>query len=363
MYLSKLAIVQYRNIEDINIELNPKINAFYANNAQGKTNVLDAIYAMGYGKSYFNSIDSQNIQHHKDFFMIKGTWVEEQEDNILHLGFKKGKKSLKKNSKEYSRLADHIGYMPVVMISPYDADLINGGSEARRKFMDAIICLCSKSYLKNLIQYQALVKQRNASLKGMAKQRNFDPSLLEIWDIQLTELAQLILEERRQFQTTFTPLFQHYYELVSGQCEKATLEIKWGWDVELSLKDNLKNCQEKDRILQHTSVGPHRDDLSFNLDEWSVKKYGSQGQQKSFLIALKLAKYEMVRTLTSKTPILLLDDVFDKLDHQRVENLMHALEEKGFGQIMVTHTEERALKEVFKDKEVTYFQLDKGVIQ
>ncbi|MHC5202695.1 DNA replication/repair protein RecF [Myroides sp. LJL119] len=356
MYLKKLNILNYKNISDKSFEFNQKINCFVGFNGVGKTNILDAIYYMAYGKSYFNPVAVQNIQHNCDFFVIDGSFENQQDQEHIVCSLKRGqKKIIKRNGKNYERLSDHFGLIPLVIISPSDADLIMEGSETRRKFLDSVISQMDSSYLQELIQYQKLITQRNALLKSFAQNNYFDPTTLEVYNEQIQQISIPIYQKRNSFLLEFIPIFKHYHFLITGEqdkvelCYESQLHQK---DMQTLFKENLA----KDRALQYTSVGVHKDDLSFELHGHSIKKFGSQGQQKSYLIALKLAQFEFIKKQKGIAPILLFDDIFDKLDENRVRKILELVNLETFGQMFISDTHakrtEDLLNSIHQDYEI-----------
>ena len=338
MYLKELSLVQFKNYPELRLPLNAQINCFVGPNGSGKTNLLDAIYYLSFCKSYFNPVDSQNVRHGDEFFVIEGWYQRQERPEHLYLGVKKGqKKSVRRNKKKYDRISEHIGLFPLVIISPSDRDLILEGSDVRRKFIDGVIAQSNKRYLDDLLQYNRILQQRNSLLKYFAANRSFDATSLETYDEQLDPLAERIHQDRKEFLDRFIPIFQKYYSDISGGAEEVGVEYqaKLG---EQSLQLVLFECREDDRRRQHTTQGTHKDDLEFTLQGYPIKRTGSQGQQKTFLIALKLAQFTFLKELTGITPILLLDDIFDKLDDQRVGALIRMVEEHRFGQIFLSDT-------------------------
>lgn len=344
MYLKNLQLLNFKNYKAIDFSFNPKINCFVGKNAVGKTNVLDAIYYLSFTKSFVSSADAYNVKIDESFFLIQGNYSRKNEDEHIHCGYKKGsKKQIKRNKKDYKKYSDHIGQFPLVMISPLDGELITGGSELRRKFMDGVISQYDKSYLEALLSYNAALKQRNALLKQFAKSHTFKFDLVELWNDQLMIYGQIIFEKRHQFITAFLPHFQRYYDLLTNDSQ----DIKLNYQSQLSeesFQNLLINSMTKDRAVQHTSVGIHKDDLSFLLNDLPIKRMGSQGQQKTFLLALKLAQYQHIFKNSQIKPILLLDDIFDKLDRERVGNLVQIITNEDFGQTFITDTNEERLK-------------------
>ena len=359
MHLSKLSLLGFKNYAEADFAFSKNINCFVGNNGEGKTNLLDAIHYLAFCKSFFNANDSQNIYHNNLFFVIQGEFLngDESKDEV-YCGFKRNeKKQFKKNKKEYSRLAEHIGYIPLVMVSPADSELITEGSESRRKFMDSAIAQFDKSYLENLLAYNKVLAHRNAVLKNFAEQRFYDKETIAIWDEQLIALGNKIHTERKIFIVNFSPIFNTYYQLISGGKEQVGLE----YDSQLNpgnFAEVLENAVKKDLQLQYSSVGIHKDDLVFKISNFALKKFGSQGQQKSFLIALKLAQFEFLKSVKQKTPIILLDDIYDKLDENRVQQLMQLVSSEGFGQIFITDTHQDRIARIFK-KIKTDFKLFK----
>ena len=338
MFLKKLSLFNYKNFSEVSFDFDTKINCFVGKNGIGKTNVLDAIYHLSYGKSYFNPLAVQNIKHGEDFFVIDGEFEKNDRTEQIVCSLKKGgKKILKRNNKLYEKFSDHIGFIPLVIISPADRDLIVEGSETRRKFLDSVISQLDANYLQKLIQYQKIVSQRNALLKYFALNHVFETDTLNIYNEQLNNVGQQIFEKRKDFIAEFVPIFNKHHKAISGTEE--TVQLKY----ESQLMDKklihlLEENINKDRVLQYTSVGIHRDDMLFEIDGFSIKKFGSQGQQKSFLIALKLAQFEFVKKQSGESPILLFDDIFDKLDENRVEKIIEMVNNEIFGQIFISDT-------------------------
>jgi DNA replication and repair protein RecF len=366
MYLKKIFLSNFKNSAEANLEFSPKINCFVGNNGVGKTNLLDAIYYLSFCKSYFNSIDSQNIKHDEAFFAIHGTYQKNggNEDLISCLQKRGAKKQFKANKKEYDRLADHIGLFPLVMISPYDRDLINEGSDVRRKYIDGVISQFDHMYLDDLLNYNKALAQRNALLKRFAELRSFDAASLEIWDEQIAVLGKRIFEKRTSFIKEFTPIFQYYFEFVSGGKEKVHIS----YDSQLQsedLSELLKSAIDKDRMIRYTSVGIHKDDLQFNIGDYPIKKFGSQGQQKSFIIAVKLAQFEYTKNIKGFKPVLLFDDIFDKLDEDRVEQIISLVSNDNIGQVFITDTQRQRIEKIFKTVEINHkiFEVDNGVVR
>lgn len=355
MHLKKLKFTNFKNYEEGEMIFSPKINCFIGNNGVGKTNILDAIYYLSFCKSYFNPIDSQNIRHHQDFFAIHGNYKSENGSNekVQCLLKPNKKKQFKLNGKEYDRLADHIGLIPLVMISPYDRDLINNHSDVRRKYLDGVISQFDGIYLNNLLQYNKALQQRNSLLKQFADQRSFDESLLEMWNVKMVELGVPIYKSRQKYVEEFIPIFQKYFKIISREKEEVSLKYESQLS-ERSFDELLQAAVEKDRIIRYTSVGIHKDDLDLSIRDYPIKKYGSQGQQKSFVIAIKLAQFEYMKQLKNQKPILLLDDIFDKLDEERVEQIIKLVNEDEFGQVFITDTQRERVEHIFKNNSMDH---------
>ena len=354
MYLKKISLFNYKNFSEANFDFDTKINCFVGKNGVGKTNVLDAIYHLSYGKSYFNPLAVQNIKHGEEFFVIDGEFEKSERVEQIVCSLKKGqKKILKRNSKQYEKFSDHIGFVPLVIISPADRDLIVEGSETRRKFMDSVISQLDSTYLQQLIQYQKIISQRNALLKYFALNHVFETDTLNIYNEQLNSLGQSIFEKRKNFIADFIPIFNKHHKTITDS--KETVQLVY--ESNLHEKDLLTLLQEninKDRILHYTSVGIHKDDLSFEIDHYSIKKFGSQGQQKSFLIALKLAQFEFVKKQSGENPILLFDDIFDKLDESRVEKIVEMVNNETFGQLFISDTHPERTEAIIKSTHQSY---------
>jgi len=354
MFLKKISLFNYKNFSEASFEFDSKINCFVGKNGIGKTNVLDAIYHLAYGKSYFNPLAVQNIKHNEEFFVIDGEFEKAERNEQIVSSFKKGqKKILKRNGKPYEKFSDHIGFIPLVIISPADNDLIIEGSETRRKFIDSVISQLDSSYLQELIQYQKIISQRNALLKYFALNHVFETDTLSIYNEQLNDLGQKIFEKRQQFINDFLPIFNKHHQAISSSEEKVQLvyesHLFEGTTLHL-LEQNLA----KDRALQYTSVGIHKDDLAFQIDGFPIKKFGSQGQQKSFLIALKLAQFEFVKKQSGEKPILLFDDIFDKLDETRVSKIVAMVNQEEFGQLFISDTHPERTESIVKTTHQSY---------
>ncbi|WP_417429328.1 DNA replication/repair protein RecF [Halpernia sp.] len=359
MVIQKLSLINFKNHSSKSFDFSPQMNCFVGNNGAGKTNILDALHYLSVGKSFLGNTDYNSIKKDEDFFSLEAEIEGQEKTDILKIILpKEAKKSIKKNDKSYDRLSDHIGYLPSVMISPYDSNLISDSGESRRKFLDAMISQTDSGYLFSLIQYQKTLQQRNALLKDFAKNRYFDNESLEIYNEPLPKFGTEIFLKRKEFLTNLSPFVQDYYKIISGGKEQ--IKIIYQSDLEQNnFKNLLAQNLEKDRILTYTSKGIHKDDLVFQMDDFLIKKIGSQGQQKSFLIALKLSQMNRIKNLTGKSPILLLDDIFDKLDDLRVSQLINLVNQEHFGQIFITDTSKERTEFVVKkiNEESKIFEL------
>ncbi len=354
MYLQKISLVNFKNLESQSFDFQQKINCFVGNNGVGKTNVLDAIYYLSFAKSYFNSVAIQNIKHGEAFFMVEGDYVLNDRNEKIVCSLKRGqKKVLKRNGKSYEKFSEHIGQLPLVIISPADRDLVTEGSDTRRKFIDGVISQQNKRYLQDLILYNKVLSQRNALLKYFAANRTFDALNLNVYNAQLSEYGTRVYEVRKAFLEEFIPIFNKKYQIISGGKEVVNLKYKSQLN-DFSIIDLLKQSLEKDKILQYTTSGIHKDDLSFEIEDYPIKKFGSQGQQKSYLIALKLAQFEFIKQHSKVVPILLLDDIFDKLDENRVSQIIDLVNNDEFGQIFITDTHSERTENIVKQSNKPY---------
>ncbi|MDD4032146.1 MAG: DNA replication and repair protein RecF [Bacteroidales bacterium] len=346
MQLQKLFLLDFKNYVEADFSFGPKINCFTGNNGVGKTNILDAIHYLSLCKSHLNTQDSLNIRHGRDSFMIQGEFLRNGLTEQVHCGVKQNqKKHFQRNKKEYSRLSDHIGLFPSIMVSPSDNALIGEGSVERRRFMDSAISQFDKVYLEQLVMYQKAVYQRNALLKSFQETHQFSPEMLSLWDDQMIQYGEPVFSRREDFIRELTPVFQYFYQEISGAEEKVELVYSSRMH-HASLKDLLAGALSRDRILQYTTVGPHKDDLQWMMNGFPIRKFGSQGQQKSFLTALKFANYDFIAQKNETRPILLLDDLFDKFDNKRVENIVRLVSGGRFGQIFITDTHTERMKEL-----------------
>jgi len=354
MILTSLSLLNYKNFESITFKFNSKINCFVGNNGVGKTNILDAIYHLSFGKSYFNPITSQNIKHDTDFFVIDGTYLKnDKEERILISAKRAQKKIIKRNGKAYDRFIEHIGFLPLVIISPADRNLIVEGSDTRRKFIDGVISQGDNDYLVSLLTYNKVLSQRNSLLKYFALNNTHNNDTLSIYNEQLDALGSKIYIKRTDFLEKFIPIFLKRYESISQGNEQVSLKYTSQLH-EKKLLSLLEEAISKDKVLQYTSVGIHKDDLLFQIEGFPIKKFGSQGQQKSFLIALKLAQFDFIKAESNVQPILLLDDIFDKLDEQRVEQLLTLVENENFGQLFISDTHHDRTEAILKKVHQAY---------
>ena len=354
MYLQRISLVNFKNIELQSFDFQEKVNCFVGDNGIGKTNILDAIYYLSFAKSYFNSVAVQNIRHGEGFFMVEGDYLINNRPEKIVCSLKRGqKKVLKRNGKSYDKFSEHIGQLPLVIISPADRDLVTEGSDTRRKFIDGVISQQNKKYLQDLIAYNKVLSQRNALLKYFAANRTFDALNLKVYDEQLTEYGTRIYQVRKTFLEEFIPIFNAKYQIISGDKELVNLRYKSQLH-DFSMENLLQKSLPKDKIIQYTTTGIHKDDLSFEIGEYPIKKFGSQGQQKSYLIALKLAQFEFIKQQSNVTPILLLDDIFDKLDEKRVSQIIDLVNNDEFGQIFITDTHSERTENIVKQSNIPY---------
>ncbi len=364
MILENISIINYKNIKGVNLDLSPKINCLIGHNGVGKTNFLDAIYYLSFCRSANNPIDSQIIMHDENFFMLEGNYRTEQGDiENIYCGMKRGtKKHFKRNKKEYKRLSQHIGLVPLIYVSPSDSSLIEGGSEERRRLMDVVISQYDHSYIELLSNYNKALQQRNALLK---MEEEPDSSLLDIWEQEMARNGELLFQKRLAFVDELVPVFQQIYQQISGQREIVSLRYishcQRG-----SLLDVIQRDRFKDRAVGYSLHGVHRDDLEMLIGDFQMKREGSQGQNKTFVLALKLAQFDFLRrTSSTTTPLLLLDDIFDKLDAQRVESIVQLVSGDNFGQIFITDTNRDHLDKILSksDGEYKIFTVEGGDIE
>jgi len=363
VYLAKLKLTNFRNYENQSLDLSAGLNCFVGMNGMGKTNLLDAVYYLCMCKSHFGVNDRNVLLHAAEFFRIEGQFKrKEKKEKIVAKVIPGKKKEFERNAVPYKRLMEHIGLLPVVIIVPDDTQLATEGSEARRRFLDNTLSQLDPDYLKHLVTYNKLLKQRNATLKQFAAERSFNSALLETYNMQMEEAANLIHQKRQTFLERFLPVFTDYYKVISEERETVDLHYK----SQLNDQDFLmlmKAAEEKDRILQRTTTGIHKDDIVFRIGKFPLKRFASQGQLKSFILALKLGQYELLRIEKKIDPILLLDDIFDKLDNMRVKQLIGLLHDRSFGQVFITDTHESRVGDIIKDYDADFkkFIIENGV--
>jgi len=361
MRLNSISILNYKNIREAELFFSHNINCFIGNNGMGKTNILDAIYFLSFCKSHSNSIDSQNILHGAEFSLLQGRYTLGEQTEDIYCGMKlRQKKQFKRNKKEYERLSDHIGLLPLVLVSPDDSELIQGGSEERRKFIDGVISQYNKIYLNNLLQYNNALKQRNALLKS---EQPIDDSLLDIWEEQMAVFGNYIYEQRKQFIDEFIPIFQNFYSYISVGNEQISLSYH-SQHHEQDIKAKVLATRDRDRILGYSTQGIHKDDLEMLLGDYPIKRVGSQGQNKTYLISLKLAQFDFLKRTHNLSPLLLLDDIFDKLDSIRVKKIIELVSSETFGQIFITDTNREHLDTLLLqlEQDSTIFTVQNGEI-
>jgi len=360
--LNKLSLINYKNIAEASLTLSPKINCFIGHNGTGKTNVLDSIYYLSFCRSASNPIDSQVIRHDEEFFMIEGDYDDDGDGLAISCAMKRGtKKHFRRNKKEYKRLSEHIGLIPLVVVAPSDTLLIEGGSEERRHLMDLVISQYDHSYIDALNRYNKALQQRNTMLRQEAEP---DLDIMVLWEEQMAAAGEEIFQRRALFTQELVPIFQHYYDIISGAHEQVALHYishcQRGPLLEVIQRDRMK-----DRAVGYSLHGIHRDDLEITLGGHQMKREGSQGQNKTFVIALKLAQFDFLkRTAGQRTPLLLLDDIFDKLDARRVEQIVSLVAGEEFGQIFITDTNREHLDLILRNSSHDYklFYVEDGTI-
>ena len=357
MYIERLQLANFKNYDSLDVSFSNNVNCLVGNNGVGKTNLLDALYYLSFCKSYFNPVDSLNIRSGNDFFAIHGHYVlnDETPDELVAVSctLQKGQsKKMKFNKKACPSFAEHIGRLPLVIVTPSDQNLILGGSDVRRKFIDGIISQVDRNYLQQLLHYQKALEQRNRLLKQFYENRYFEEDSIALWDEQLVRYGEPIVAARKQFLSDFAPRFGQYYQLIhpdSSLNENPRIVYRCRTvDSDVSMADQIKESHRRDAQVQFTTVGPHKDDFEFFVDDFAVKRFASQGQQKTFLLALKLAQFDYMREHLSTKPILLLDDVFDKLDMLRVSQLVLLVGSDRFGQVFITDTQQGRVESIFR---------------
>ena len=363
MWLKRISILNYKNLEQVDLAFSRKMNCIIGRNGMGKTNLMDAVYYLSFCKSATNPVDSQNICHDQDFFVVQGFYETDDGDpEEVYCGLKRRqKKQFKRNKKEYTRLSDHIGLIPLVMVSPADSLLIAGGSEERRRFMDVVISQFDREYLDALIRYNKALLQRNTLLKAEVEP---EEELMAVWEEAMAASGEVVYRKRRDPIDEFIPVFQSYYSYISQGREQVSLAYE-SHAAEGNLLELLAASRQRDRIMGYSLKGVHKDDLIMQLGDFPIKREGSQGQNKTYLIALKLAQFEFLkRTGSHTTPIVLLDDIFDKLDASRVEQIVKLVAGDSFGQIFITDTNRDHLDKILKKIEGDYklFEVDNGMV-
>lgn len=348
MHLANLKLSNFKTYSDMDVDFCSNVNCLVGNNGVGKTNLLDAIYYLSFCKSYFNAVDTMNIKLGESFFAIHGNYIFGDDNVQVSCIQKKGQpKQMRWNKKAYKTFGEHIGRIPLVIVSPNDQNIILGGSEVRRKFMDGVISQTDKGYLTHLLQYQKAVEQRNRLLKQFYEDRTWDEQSIAVWDEQMVRHGELLYEGRKVFLKDFMPLFAEYFSWITNGSEHGVLEYET--NAGTPLQDQLMEARRNDRYAQYTTVGPHKDDMDLKIGDFSIKKYGSQGQQKTFVLALKLAQFEYIYRCCGQKPILLLDDIFDKLDMVRVKQLIHLVGSDRFGQVFLTDTQQGRVESIFAE--------------
>ena len=363
MWLKRISILNYKNLKQVDLAFSRKMNCIIGRNGMGKTNLMDAVYYLSFCKSATNPVDSQNICHDQDFFVVQGFYETDDGDpEEVYCGLKRRqKKQFKRNKKEYTRLSDHIGLIPLVMVSPADSLLIAGGSEERRRFMDVVISQLDREYPDALIRYNKALLQRNTLLKAEVEP---EEELMAVWEEAMAASGEVVYRKRREFIDEFIPVFQSYYSYISQGREQVSLAYE-SHAAEGNLLELLAASRQRDRIMGYSLKGVHKDDLIMQLGDFPIKREGSQGQNKTYLIALKLAQFEFLkRTGSHTTPIVLLDDIFDKLDASRVEQIVKLVAGDSFGQIFITDTNRDHLDKILKKIEGDYklFEVDNGMV-
>lgn len=363
MFLSRISILNYKNIKDAGLGLSPKMNCFIGSNGEGKTNFLDAVYYLSFCRSAFTVADSHVIRHGEEFFMLDGLYLDEEgvEENVF-CGMKRGtKKHFKRNKKEYKKLSSHIGLIPLIFVSPADTIFIEGGSDERRRLMDVVISQYDVTYIDALNRYNKALQQRNSLLKS---EEEPDEELMALWEEQMACYGEVLYEKRNTFIDELIPLFQDFYGRISGEKEKVSLRYVSHCQ-RGPLLDVIRRDRFKDRAVGYSLHGAHRDDLEMLIGDYPIKREGSQGQNKTFVIALKLAQFDFLkRTCSKTTPILLLDDIFDKLDAGRVEQIVRIVSGDDFGQILLTDTNREHLDRILRNSLSDYkmFYVEDGII-
>ncbi len=358
MFLKHLSISNFKNIESEQLDFSPNINCIVGNNGEGKTNLLDAIYYLSMAKSYFGGSDLYNIRHGEEFFLLQGLFAHNESEERITCGVKRQEgKIIKRNEKIYTRLSEHIGLLPLVMVSPTDNALVNEGGEERRKYLNGILAQTEKEYLSGLLKYNHILLQRNKLLK----QEGNNDDLQQTIDEQLVDSGKQVYAYRKMLVSVLQPYFQQTYNNLAEN--KEVVELGYKSDLDSGdFMDILQQNRQRDKVLQHTSAGIHRDDLTMHISGYPLRRVGSQGQQKTFLLALKLAQFELLHQQKGFRPLLLLDDIFDKLDAGRVHQLLAMVSHAAFGQIFLTDSNKVRLDGIVKDltQDYTIFRTEMG---
>ncbi|MDW3208550.1 MAG: DNA replication/repair protein RecF [Reichenbachiella sp.] len=365
MFLQSLSLQYFKNYEKAEVSFCDHFNCLVGMNGSGKTNVLDAIHYLSTTKSAFHSLDSQSINHEGQYFVVNGEFKLGEKFNKVHCSLKKNsRKTFKVDGAEYEKLSEHVGKFPLVLIAPNDDELIRESNEIRRRFFDSIISQYDAEYLHALIKYNHYLKQRNALLKSMNESGKVDKVMIETYDKPLIALGTDIAKKRKAFIKEFLPHLQSNYDRISEKKERVNIDYNTKV-LEKDFAQQYAKGLQKDVIMQRTNLGIHRDEYLFEIDNYLIKKFGSQGQQKSLLISLKLAQFEFVKSHLGVTPILLLDDIFDKLDDGRISQLMEIIGSDSFGQVFVTDAREERTRSLLQGKfePMKIFRVEKNVIE
>ena len=364
MFLKSIKLINFKNYEGMETSLSPHVNAILGNNGMGKTNFLDAIHYVCLGKSYFSNQDKYVLRNEAEFVRLEAhVSTSESLDKVEIKLIPRKLKEILINKDKLHKLSEHIGRFPCIVIAPIDVQLMLDGSEERRKFIDATLMQYDKAYLQALITYNRLLKQRNALLKQMAENRTFNADLLETYTQPMEAPAQLIYAKRKSFCESISESFQSYYEAISGGQERCSLVYK-SQLAEGEFLSLVSEAQEKDRVLGRSTVGIHKDDLQFLMEDQPLKFYGSQGQLKSFILAIKLAQFDLLKSSSTETPVLLLDDIFDKLDESRVTQLLNLVTGDGFGQVFISDTSKTLIPDILQKVGIDFstFIIENGTL-
>ncbi len=365
MYLHSIQITNFKNYEQADFTFSENVNAIVGDNGSGKTNLLDAIHYLSFCKIYVSAQDQQSVRFDEEFFALHGEFVGQTDERTRRVScvYKTGgRKVMKLNQKEYERLSDHIGLFPSIMVAPVDSSLIHGGSELRRKFFDMIISQFDKEYLQSLIAYQKLLAQRNTLLKQMFEQGRHDSSLLQVYDMQMAPMAELVHERRKAFLTEIQPTFQKHYDFLADSREEVGIDYQSSLN-ELPMEELLRRNEQSDFRSGFTCAGVHKDDYDFGMNGKNVRKYSSQGQQKTFLLALKLTQFDHIFEKKKVKPILLLDDIFDKLDEKRIQKLLYLVGNEHFGQVFLSDTDLSRAERILTSHDISHkiFTIRNGI--